>query len=200
MSDATLVYHFLTDTETSATTLSPRSWRFTTKSEEYPCNDQQKKFIEREIGYARQHLEHTIKNLHLNGYYETFFAKDLRDKPTFDDQVITVYKNIDRMLDKSNNGYEMKFTCQESSRKCKDGYLAHMLDAEKRINFCNKFFKRIPTPKDVYETTDDKLASCDQLNLRGVQFTPSAVLIHECTHTRFAMAPNERQVPIRAIP
>jgi hypothetical protein len=181
---------YFTDFKASATTLLPRGWKFTTKSDEHPCNDDQKRLIETEISYARQLVEHTINDLHLNGYYDTFFAWTLREDAYFESKVLNVYRKVARMLDIANSEYEMKLTCDHGHDFC-NRYVAHILDGEKRVNFCKTFFTGKETGNSKLTPTDDKLAKCRTLNLRDMQHTLSAVLIHECTHTGFAMDSTE---------
>jgi hypothetical protein len=75
----------------------------------------------------------------------------------------------------------------------KQEFMAHMSNKENKMNFCDRFFEKEKTPESEYAPTDEKLGQCNKLNLRDAQFSPSAVIIHECTHTDFAMT-GERYV------
>lgn len=58
------------------------------------------------------------------------------------------------------------------------------MNAESQIvNFCNKFFD----PNSGLKTTDQLLKDCGTINLRDAQRSRAAVLVHEASHTTYAM-------------
>jgi hypothetical protein len=71
---------------------------------------------------------------------------------------------------------------------CKDKYPAHMNDKKKTMNFCDHFFDT----KVGILPTQDRLDNCKFINFRAAQFLRYAVIVHECTHTAFAMDPEAR--------
>lgn len=64
-----------------------------------------------------------------------------------------------------------------------------MNDKEKRMTFCDKFFDT----NDIGKTQPALDNNCDSLkDLRQAQRTRSSVIIHEASHTRYAMRDNDK--------
>ncbi|KAM0818679.1 putative Lysine-specific metallo-endopeptidase domain-containing protein [Seiridium cardinale] len=166
--------------------LQPRGWNFPDSS----CEQNKQDIIKTEIGHAKDLSDLTVSNLEDGGYYETFFAKSLRDDPKFSVKADNVFQKISQMLDDSQHGFDFKITCDDTTSMCKDKYLAHMNDKKKTMNFCNRFFDT----KVGILPTQDRLDKCDSIDLRAAQFSRSAIIVHECSHTSFAMDPEDRTV------
>jgi hypothetical protein len=130
----------------------------------------------------------TVTNQQDGVYYETFYPKSLRDTDDFSVQVGNVFSKISSALDDVRTDYTFEITRDGTTPMCKDKYFAHMNDKHKRMNFCNRFFN----DKAGILPTQTRLDNCDTISLREAQFSRSAVMVHELTHTGFAMDPNER--------
>lgn len=63
--------------------------------------------------------------------------------------------------------------------------MAHMGDEKRTMNFYDQFFE----PAKEMKRTEERLTreECEEINLREAQRSKSAVLLHEMTHTRYAM-------------
>jgi len=101
--------------------------------------------------------------------------------------------NIARMLDTNPpiNDCAFTITCDDTTNYCTErGFWAHINDKDKRMNFCNKFFASADVGVGIVATTDTT-GACISLpktfNLRGAQWTRSAVIVHEWTHTNYVM-------------
>ena len=65
-----------------------------------------------------------------------------------------------------------------------------MKDKTKVMNFCNRFFDKAEVGKGIVPTTDATTACTESkktFDLRAAHWTRSAVILHECTHTNYAM-------------
>ncbi|KAF2743859.1 hypothetical protein M011DRAFT_480390 [Sporormia fimetaria CBS 119925] len=174
--------------EANSLKIQKRAWHFTT-DQNVQCNQERQDTITTEIKHAKELADQTVGHVEDGEYYTNFFSQNLRDNPSFAGKVDDIYKKVSKMLDENNKDYDFEITCDNKSQMCKDGFYAHMNDKKKRMNFCDSFF----TPPDPrLQSHQEKLDKCDQLDLRDAQFSRSAIIIHECTHTAFAMDPDER--------
>ncbi|KAH4220839.1 hypothetical protein HBI25_051500 [Parastagonospora nodorum] len=124
------------------------------------------------------------KDIEKGDYFENFFAKSLRDSPTFKDDTSQVFKKITQMISGTNEEYIFVVTCDDKTKFCQNpSYYAHMGDEKKTMNFCNQFF----TKDGEIKPTNDREKDCKSLTLREAHRSKAAVLVHELTHTRYAM-------------
>ncbi|KAH6720758.1 SGNH hydrolase-type esterase domain-containing protein [Leptodontidium sp. MPI-SDFR-AT-0119] len=135
----------------------------------------------------------TEANLQRGAYFSKFFDQESRSDPDFAANTARVYGNIAAML-RGGSGYTVTATCDGSTEYCRTtGWFAHMNDDAKgrvgRVNFCDNFWT---DPRIV--STSSVLAVCqtEVKDLRAVQRTRSAILLHELTHTSFAMSFGEK--------
>jgi hypothetical protein len=61
--------------------------------------------------------------------------------------------------------------------------MAHMNADTQVMNFCNKFFNEAEGIKP----TNNVLGQCGNLHLRDAQHSRASVVVHECSHTNYAM-------------
>ena len=87
------------------------------------------------------------------------------------------------MASGTNPDYVFVVTCQQTSRFCSQAdYYAHMGDDRKTMNFCDIFF----TDGEI-KGTNDRKKDCQTMDLKEAHRSKAAILVHEMTHTRFAM-------------
>ncbi|KAL0939950.1 Mutanase Pc12g07500-like protein 1 [Colletotrichum truncatum] len=115
-------------------------------------------------------------------YYEHFFPKSLRDQPGFAKDIADKYERIADLLGGRSKTETFHVTCNFGTEMCQTGFVAHMNDDTHIMNFCSSFFK---TGKILY--TQTALNQCDKLDLRQAQWTMGAIILHEATHTKYAM-------------
>ncbi|PVH73247.1 hypothetical protein DL98DRAFT_563279 [Cadophora sp. DSE1049] len=117
----------------------------------------------------------TEANLQRGVYFTKFFDQESRNDPDFAANTARVYGNIATMVS-GTPPYKVTATCHATTDYCvTSGFHAYMND--------NKQGK-----------VDNVLATCKTTppNLRDAQITRSAVLLHEMTHTSFAMSFGEK--------
>lgn len=157
------------------------------------CDATKQATIIQELQYTLDMASETQANLQRGEYYETFFSANLRQDGDFSSNTARVYGNIVSMLDGSS-GYKVAVTCDGKSISCvKYKWYAHMNDNSKdktgTINFCDTFWTE---PR--LQPTESILNSCPAStpDLRTVQRAYSSILLHEMTHTSYAMSYSEK--------
>ena len=126
-------------------------------------------------------------------FYNDFIAEADRNGKATPATMFHIYNRIGRMLatDLSTTDYDFTITCDDTTKGCSEkGFTAHMKDKDKRMNFCNSFFGDGDVGKAIVATEKARgvcIGPENALDLRGAQFTRSAILIHECTHTNHVM-------------
>ncbi|VBB84421.1 Putative Esterase [Podospora comata] len=127
-------------------------------------------------------------------YYDHFFAKGLREKEGFEDDIRETYRRMADLLSGTSSSYTFKVNCDNNSPACaQKNWWAAMNDKEKRMTFCDKFFDT----NDIGKTQPALDNNCDSLkDLRQAQRTRSSVIIHEASHTRYAMRDNDKAVDV----
>lgn len=146
------------------------------------CDQSKQSLLQDEMQYAVEMAQAAEANVQSGVYYDTFFAESLRQNPQFASDAAESFKKIGLMASGTNKEYEFQVTCDNKSRGCaKLGWIAHMNDNSKIMNFCNKFFNfpQISNTKNLLDTCN--------MDLRSAQRTRSAIIVHECTHTSYAM-------------
>jgi hypothetical protein len=88
--------------------------------------------------------------------------------------------------------FRIQVTCNGATDGCAQyGQYAHMSDNTQTMNFCPRFFAAPVTGQTVDDTlkvTQTLINTCGtNFNLRTAQRARSAIIIHECSHTEFAM-------------
>ena len=129
-------------------------------------------------------------------YFQAFLSKFHREDlvDTNEPWLQEIYKLIAGMLNPSDTVYEIKVTCDQTTIYCTDlKLIAHMGDGKQTMNFCDKFFQTLAADKSI-KPTKERLDNCANLNLKLAQWSLSAVILHECTHTTYAMQGEERYV------
>jgi hypothetical protein len=122
------------------------------------------------------------KNLQTGEYYDTYFAKSVRDRPNFADESVKVYKEVEEMLD-GTSLFGLQITCDFDHDFCKRGDLASMNAFSKTVNICPGIFsstKMAPTSERIAQIPPTILEAHHSL---------STVIVHEMTHTKRALAP-----------
>ncbi|KAK0660438.1 putative esterase [Cercophora samala] len=157
------------------------------------CDDAKKRAIEREMQHAYNMALRTREFLTEGNYYEHFFSNGLREQPNFEADIRETYRRIADLLSGTSTSYTFTVNCDETRPACaKKGWWAAMNDKEKKMTFCNKFFNTA----SISETQDILDNRCDSINLREAQRTRSGVIIHEASHTRYAMRDNDPALDI----
>ncbi|OTA99829.1 hypothetical protein M426DRAFT_268578 [Hypoxylon sp. CI-4A] len=149
------------------------------------CNVTQKSTIQTEMEYAVQMAQEVQGGVTNGVYFDTFFSENLRNNP---DHASNVEKAFGRIGDMASGDGDTQFRvrCDPRANLCKRGYIAHMSDKNKIMNFCSPFFN-----EPAFRGTDDLLGDCN-MDLRAAQRSRSAVIIHECTHTSYAMLDGDK--------
>ncbi|KAH2979057.1 hypothetical protein KXW58_004186 [Aspergillus fumigatus] len=122
------------------------------------------------------------ENLQSYGFYDTFFSPDVRNQQDFAEKASKVYETVVSMLDGSAEKFELKITCNNGADVCQDDTTVASMNAyHKTVTICDKFF------------TDSKIAATADkyahppASIIDAHHTRAAVLVHEMTHTKFAM-------------
>ncbi|KAF2729342.1 SGNH hydrolase [Polyplosphaeria fusca] len=122
------------------------------------------------------------------GYFDTFFAESLRLDPEFSNHISESFKRISDMATGTSGSYKFKVTCDQTTPFCdKKNFIAHMNDKKSTMNLCKRFFN-----EPAIKSTKDRLGECDSMDIRAAQRSRSAILVHEFTHTRYAMLDGEK--------
>jgi hypothetical protein len=146
--------------------------------------DAHKAVIEEEMQLASDMATAASQDVEKGDYFKNFFAGVLRDAPTFKDETSQSFGKISDMISGTNNDYVFVVTCKPDSKFCKNpSYYAHMGDDRKTLNFCDRFFA---TDGEI-KATNDRAKECDSMTLREAHRSKAALLVHEMTHTRYAM-------------
>ncbi|KAF2280019.1 uncharacterized protein EI97DRAFT_454956 [Westerdykella ornata] len=184
MRSHTLLLHSLVSLGLSeASQLKTRGWKFSGS-----CDQGKQDVIKTELKHAKELVDTAAANVKDGVYYDTFFAQSLRDDPNFSTKVSNVFSKVSKMLDDANHDYDFEITCDNNTDMCKAKYYAHMGDSKKRMNFCDVFF----SPSGGIKPTQERLDKCGEITLKEAQWSRSSILVHECTHTGFAMDPEKR--------
>ncbi|KAF2268066.1 SGNH hydrolase [Lojkania enalia] len=152
---------------------------------DFPDNscDQWKTQIEEEMQFTVEMASTTAGDLQKGGYYDIFFAEILRLDPEFAQNTEESFTRISDMATGTSSGYKFKVTCDDTTNFCaKKKFIAHMNDKKTTMNLCKIFFND-PNIKG----TQDRQGECSTMDIRAAQRTRSAILIHELTHTKYAM-------------
>lgn len=161
------------------------------------CNDDKQKVINLERKYAIQMAHHAQTNLtkeRFKGYYQDFFAKDLRDNKDFAGQTKKRFENVRTLLRGKASSYSLKITCDNDSDKCKskkNEWYVHMDDGKKTMNFCNRFFDD-NLSDDKIKSTKERLSHCKDLTLRTTARSRAAIILHEAATTEYAMGGGDK--------
>jgi hypothetical protein len=157
------------------------------------CTTERQTAIILELQSTLEMAVDTEANLQRGVYFTKFFDEGSRQNEDFAANTARVYGNVATML-QGGPAYRVTATCDSSTKYCtKIGWYAHMNDNAKgkvgRVNFCEKFW----TDSEIV-STDSILSTCKTTvpDLRVVQRTRSAILLHEMTHTSFAMSFGEK--------
>jgi len=149
--------------------------------------------ITQELQYTLNMAVDTQANLQRGVYFAKFFDQDSRDDADFAANTARVYGNVATML-KGTSGYRVIATCDGTTTYCTEqSWYAHMNDDTKgkvgRVNLGENFW----TDTRIV-STESILSTCQATtpDLRVVQRARSAILIHEMTHTSFAMSFGEK--------
>ncbi|KAH7380166.1 SGNH hydrolase-type esterase domain-containing protein [Pyrenochaeta sp. MPI-SDFR-AT-0127] len=123
------------------------------------------------------------KDVEKGNYYQNFFAASLRSQPTFKDEIAESFTKISNMASGTNQEYIFEVTCKPSKFCSDPSYYAHMGDDRQTMNFCDSFF----APTGEIKGTNDRTQDCQSMTLKEAHRSKAAVLVHEMTHTRYAM-------------
>jgi hypothetical protein len=169
--------------------IAPRAWSIDGKT----CSADQKAVIIKEMQYALEIAQYATQHTDEGPYLDAMFA----GTPNFAQTAKTVFGNIANMLDPNNQVYTITITCEPASDMCagKYPYYAHMKDSTNTMNLCPTFFQDIPDGTErAILTTDQRLAQRNDkdFDIRLAARTRSTVIIHEMTHTKYAMGTQGR--------
>lgn len=146
--------------------------------------DAHKAIIEEEMQLASDMATSASRDVEKGDYFKNFFAESLRNTPTFKDETSQVLGKISQMISGTNEEYVFVVMCKSDSKFCKNkAYYAHMGDDRRTLNFCDQFFA---SDGDI-KATNDRTKECDSMTLREAHRSKAALLVHEMTHTRYAM-------------
>lgn len=88
--------------------------------------------------------------------------------------------------------YRVKVRCEATSVGCaKNGWIAHMNSESKCMNICPNFFDTIIDKKES-PYTGTAIANCATGDLRYMQRSKGAIILHEVSHTWYAMGRAEK--------
>ena len=88
--------------------------------------------------------------------------------------------------------YRVTVRCEATSTGCgKKGWIAHMNSESKGMNICLNFFDTIIDKKES-PYTGTAIASYAAKDLRYMQRSKSAIILHEISHTWYAMGRAEK--------
>ncbi|KAK2774669.1 esterase family protein [Colletotrichum kahawae] len=121
-------------------------------------------------------------------YFNHFFSENLRRKDGFGERVKERYRRIADILSGKSSDYHVTVTCNQESNGCKKkGWWAHMNNEFQVMNICEKWFE--DNGGFLSDSTDNTLSHCnnDAMDLRYVQRSRSGILVHEMSHTSYAM-------------
>ncbi|KAJ6446958.1 lysine-specific metallo-endopeptidase domain-containing protein [Purpureocillium lavendulum] len=170
---------------TQAASLIPRKWHFDGNS----CDAGKQKILKDEFKAAA--LMASVASLIPKDdlYYKTFIS-DLHQSmgEGFLSNIHNGYSRISEMVQENAEGYEVKVTCNDATDGCKKKWFAHMNDGKKTMNFCDRFFD---SSKGIV-STQERLDNCDKIDLREAQRSRSAIIVHEASHTKYAMLDTDR--------
>ncbi|KAK3937884.1 Mutanase Pc12g07500-like protein 1 [Diplogelasinospora grovesii] len=149
------------------------------------CSNDRKLIIRAEMAYAYEMAVAARDNLQWGDYYNHFFSTNLKNQADFAANTAETYRRIADMLSGVSSEYGFTVSCDQDREACKTkgkGWWAAMNDATQIMYFCDKWFDD-PDVKSTYQVQ----AECSTINLRDAQWTKSAVIVHEATHTYYAM-------------
>ncbi|KAJ5884631.1 mutanase [Penicillium taxi] len=168
------------------TTTTPVSVIWSTE-EGKTCSTAQKSLALTELAYAVDVATATAADLQSGIYYETFFASSVRNEANFASDTAETFTRIAKMLAGSASDYQVTYSCNDNTKFCEmSNYKAHMSDRKRTLNFCTAFFAANPSTNDIM-STQSRLSDCDSINLRQAHRSRAVVLLHEMTHTSYAM-------------
>ncbi|KAF3920067.1 hypothetical protein AA313_de0200233 [Arthrobotrys entomopaga] len=151
------------------------------------CSNDQKDMIRSEAAFAYNMAVAAQSNLQHGDYYNHFFAQSLRNNAQFALDTAETFRLIADILTGKSSEFQFLVTCDNTSPSCRiRGDYASMNDNTFIMNFCARFFKSTA----IFKGTQELLDSCGTIDLRAAQRSRSAVIIHECTHTTYAMRGN----------
>jgi hypothetical protein len=146
--------------------------------------EKHKAIIEEEMQLASDMATAASKDVGKGDYFKNFFAESLRDSPNFKVETSYVFGKISQMISGTNEEYIFVVTCDDKTKFCQNpSYYAHMGDEKKTMNFCDRFFTKDGETKP----TNDRVNECKSMTLREAHRSKAALLVHETTHTRYAM-------------
>ncbi|KAI9149590.1 lysine-specific metallo-endopeptidase domain-containing protein [Paramyrothecium foliicola] len=153
--------------------------------DEDSCGGDKKEILEKELERARDMADKAKDFKTDSPYYKNLISKlhqDLGDG--FAGEMRKGFERIHEMLQSDDGAYYTWITCNSNTEFCQDpNYYAHMNDIERHMNFCDRFF----SDDSPMRPTEEVLDKCDDIDLRAAHRTRAALIIHECTHTKFAM-------------
>ncbi|GFF57063.1 mutanase [Aspergillus udagawae] len=146
------------------------------------CDATKRSIILLEFRFAILMAQTAQENLQSYGFYDTFFSPDVRNQQDFAQKASKVYETVVSMLDGSAENFELKITCNNGADVCQESTTVASMNAHhKTVTICDKFFT---DPR--MTATADKYAH-PPASIIDAHHTRAAVLVHEMTHTKFAM-------------
>ncbi|CAG7981019.1 unnamed protein product, partial [Penicillium nalgiovense] len=154
------------------------------------CTDYQRKGIEVELEYAIDMAESAANNLQQGVYLQEFFGDAATDAQFVSDATET-FRRIAELLSGNVATFPVKLSCEQTEmcQNEKAKIVAYMNNKRQLLNFCELFFANTDdTGSTVAQIVPTKkLISNTEMDLRTAARSRSAVLVHEATHTRYAM-------------
>ncbi|KAK6065946.1 esterase family protein [Seiridium cupressi] len=145
------------------------------------CSSKRQTILRTETYYAMKMADATAGDVTSGVYYSTFFPESIRDD-YFASQLKETYQNMVDMASGTSTAYPYNVTCNQATEGCsRKGWYAHMNDNTMVMNFCDIFF----TDEGISNTAT--LLDTAPADLRVAQRSRSAIIIHELSHTTYAM-------------
>jgi hypothetical protein len=146
------------------------------------CSREMVKAILHEIGIARDMAREAQTHLQKDDYYDKFFPQAQRDDSEFKDHVTTIFGRVAEMLN-GRSGNNFLITCKKNAKRCQDpDYIAGMGKKAPVLNFCPTFLTHLELI-----SASVRKSECKYMTHREAHRTRAAIILHEVTHTIYAM-------------
>ncbi|KAJ9480771.1 hypothetical protein VN97_g12756 [Penicillium thymicola] len=145
------------------------------------CSRKQVQELYKEFTKARSMAREAQLHIQKDGYFNTFFAAENRD-PSYASEV---YGRISEMIG-GNGGYHFEVTCNNKRESCQPSQKGDMniaaMSTKGVMNICDAFLDH----KHI-KSTEEREKECGSMSVREAHHSRAAVLLHESSHTSYAM-------------
>ncbi|KAJ5824724.1 hypothetical protein N7447_007064 [Penicillium robsamsonii] len=146
------------------------------------CDADQRPKILREFRFAILMAKLAQENVQPWDYYEIFFSEGVRNKENFAQTASVVYEAVVSMLQGSSS-FGLQVTYDNGANPCKkvkSPDLTYTNAGKKTVNICEGFFQMEETSLRYIHPPK---------SIKDAHRTRAAILVHEMTHSMFAMKP-----------